>query len=143
MVKAVLRLQLFLAALAMPALLGGCVAMRSDLDPIRSDVAVLERQVADMQGEVSQVKRRVMEGQEAPGGQTTGTLAGERTRLGAIEHRLDGIEARLKGLEQAQSAAVVPQPVGPEPVIIEPMEGAPKAPAPAPAAPGGKPGGQQ
>jgi len=124
------RVSLALAALAMPVLLGGCFAMQSDLDPIRSDVAVLEKQFVDTQRDVTSLKQR--------GEDTEGTkkleesVSDTQARLKTIEKRLDRLESQLKESKQAP-VTTAPQPMAPEPVVIEPLESAPpKAPAPPP-----------
>ena len=105
-----------LALLAMPVLLSGCFAMQSDLDPVKSDMSVLERQFVDLQRDVTKARLHAEEGQSAS------SDAG--ARLSAIEKRLDGIEAQLRELRQPQ-AAVAPQPMAPEPVVVEPIGEAP------------------
>lgn len=108
-----------LALLAMPLLLSGCFAMQSDLDPIKSDMSVLERQFVDLQHDVTKAKMQAEDGQAAPSSD-----AG--ARLSAMEKRLDAIEAQIRDLRQSQ-AVVAPQPMAPEPVVVEPIGEAPGA----------------
>ncbi len=116
------RLLLLLAVMTAPVLLTGCFAMEKDLDPIRSDVAILEKQFVDMSRDVAQVRQRVEEGSEVPP-KVADQLKDSQSRIAAIEKRLSIIEAQ---------APAAPQPIAPEPVVITPMEETPKAPAPAP-----------
>ncbi|HEY3347265.1 MAG TPA: tol-pal system protein YbgF [Nitrospirota bacterium] len=121
------------ALLAVSALvpLGGCVALQQDLDPIRSDISVLEKQFMEVQKDVARAKYSD-EGQDGLR-QINGRIADMDDRMAAIEKKLGGFEAQLKDIKsvkQAVETPSAPQPIAPEPVVIEPMDGA-SAPAPA------------
>jgi tol-pal system protein YbgF len=117
--------------------LGGCVALQQDLDPIRSDISVLEKQFMEVQKDAARAKYSD-DGQDGLR-QISGRVADMDDRMAAIEKKLDGFEAQMKDIKsvkQAVETPSAPQPIAPEPVVIEPMDGASaSAPAPAPAAP--------
>ncbi|MBI5189513.1 MAG: hypothetical protein HZA22_02380 [Nitrospirae bacterium] len=122
------RAALFAAALLLvPALLAGCagvgVATQADLDPIRSDINVLEKQFVEVQKAAMEARYKNQGGQSSPGEQAV--VSGLESRISAIEKRLAGLEAGIAELKQAQ-AVTAPQPMAPEPVVIEPIEEAPR-----------------
>jgi len=109
----------------MPAVLGGCVAMREDLTPIRSDITVLERQFADFQ---QKAKAQPEEGSASPDTASRQQMKDMERRLAEAEKRLDALNAQLKDIRQAQPPVGAAPPEA-EPVVVEPYEDGPKAPA--------------
>lgn len=116
----------------MPLLLYGCFATHADLEPIKSDIAVMEKQFV----ELKRGQPAYSPGQSetaAPSGAAQVSPATDR-RIADIEARLDRLESRLLSLGQTQPATMTPQPMAPEPVVVEPLETAP-APVPVSSAP--------
>src|SRR5512143_141900 len=115
------RAALTAALLTLPVSLCGCFATQQDLDPIRSDISVLEKQFMDVQKQYSKEKY-------AGGGNTATQEMGDRisdtsTRLSGVERRLDAIEAKLGMTDKApaaEAAPPVPAPAAPEPIPAAP-----------------------
>ncbi|MGA2193039.1 MAG: tol-pal system protein YbgF [Nitrospirota bacterium] len=133
------RILKVLPLLTLPVALGGCFASQQDLDPIRSDISVLEKQFMEVQRDCAKAKYSG-EGEKNP----VSTEMGERisdvnAKLSAIDKRLDSIEAQVRDLKASQSAVTAPQPMAPEPVPTEPgasgVTGAPGAKTEEPTAP--------
>jgi len=126
------RASLVVGIVAMPMLLGGCFAMQKDIEPIRSNISVLEKQFVELQQNEART-RRLVEERQAGSADAKDAVADLGARLSAVEKRL----SRLESEAARGPAPQAPQPMAPEPVIIEPIEGAPQpaAPAPAPAKP--------
>jgi tol-pal system protein YbgF len=109
--------------LLIPFVLGGCFAMQKDVEPIRSDISVLEKQFVELQREQAMLKNRVDEVRPAEGA-ASGDLS---ARLARIEARLDALEKKLnmggQPAEQPAAPAAIPPEtaVSPEPVVVEPM----------------------
>lgn len=110
----------------MPLLLSGCFATQGDLEPIKSDIAVMEKQFVEL-------KRGQPEPRPGPS-ETAAPYSAADRRIADIEARLDRLESRLLSLGQTQPATMTPQPMAPEPVVVEPLETAP-APVPISSAP--------
>src|SRR3990172_2555374 len=110
--QGLLRRALITAAAAAVVLpLAGCFATQQDLEPIRSDIAVLEKQFMDVQKSYAKAKY-------APdGGNAVSLEMGDKIsdafmRLSQVERRLDQLEARIIEMKSSQPAAV-PQPMAP------------------------------
>ena len=112
----------------MPLLMGGCVAMKEDLAPIRSDITVLEKQFIEFQ-QKSKAQPEEMKAQ--PDAASQRQLKDAVRRLSDIEKRLTVLEAQMKELKVSQTSlgAAPPEPE-PVPVMVEPYDGQEKAPAP-------------
>jgi len=108
----------------MPFVLGGCFAMQKDVEPIRSDISVLEKQFVELQRDQALLKSRVDEVRPAEGG--PGVPGDISARLSRIEARLDALEGKKSpGLtpEQPSAPAAIPPETmtAPEPVVVEPL----------------------
>ncbi len=113
------RAALALAVLALPGVLSGCFATQKDLEPMRSDISVLEKQFMDVQKASAKAR---YEGE----GKDTLQEMGDRisdvsTRMSAMEKRLDAIEAQLGTMKNSSAAECTPAPMAPEPVQVEPV----------------------
>ena len=111
----------------MPLLLGGCVAMKEDLAPIRSDITVLEKQFIEFQ-QKSKAQPEEMKAQ--PDAASQKQVKDTARRLGDIEKRLTALEDQLKDIRQSHtSLGAAPSEPEPVPVVVEPYDGREKAPA--------------
>ena len=128
------RALITVAAAAVVLPLAGCFATQQDLEPIRSDIAVLEKQFMDVQK--SYARAKYAPGDERAVSQEAGDRISDAfTRLSAMEKRLDALETRIMEMKSSQPV-VAPQPMAPEPVVIEPIGGdAGAGTAPEPVAP--------
>jgi len=125
-------------AVGLPLLLGGCFAMQRDIEPVRSNVSVLEKQYMELQQEQTRTRRQIEDKQDA-GAELKETVSEIKNRLKAAEKRLDALEAQVKDAKKPE-AMPGPQTSAPEPVIVAPLEGAVKGPeAPKPSANVGSP----
>ena len=114
------RTPLLLAAGASAFLLTGCFATQQDLDPMRSDISVLEKQFMEVQKDCARAKYA-----EEPGANRDlgAKLDETSSRLAALEKRMDALEAKVR-----QAQAEPPEPSAPQPIPAEPSAGAPAAP---------------
>jgi tol-pal system protein YbgF len=121
-------------AAAAAVLLSGCFATQKDLDPIRSDISVLEKQFMEVQRESAR-SRHATESEEPVQSEMAARISDAYTRLSAVEKRLDALEAEV-GARQGSPAAPAESaaPTAPEPIMIEPIppekSAEPKAPQP-------------
>ena len=117
------RAALILAVLALPASLGGCFATQKDLEPMRSDISVLEKQFMDVQKAAA--KARYSEGDKTALQEMGDRISDVSTRLSAVEKRLDALEAGSGAAGKPSEPEPVPQPMVPEPAVVEPAGEAP------------------
>lgn len=127
---------LLVSGLAVMVCLTGCFATKQELDPIKSDISVLEKQFMEVQRDYA--RARVSAGETGtPGNGVNEKLTVVDKRIGALEKRLEVLEARTADIKQTPQP-MAPQPMAPEPVIVEPAQGQaggvadaePKAPEP-------------
>lgn len=114
------RTPLLLAASASAFLLTGCFATQQDLDPMRSDISVLEKQFMQVQKDYARAKYA----EPGPNQDLSAKLDKTNSRISALEKRMDALEARV-----SQAQAEPPEPSAPQPIPAEPSAGqAPAAP---------------
>jgi len=135
-VSAFKRKLLLVSGLAVTVCLTGCFATKQELDPIKSDISVLEKQFMEVQRDYA--RARVSAGETgAPGSSVNEKLTAVDKRVVELEKRLEAIEARMADTNQPPQP-MAPQPMAPEPVMVEPAQGQaggvadaePKAPEP-------------
>ena len=102
-------------------LLTGCFATQQDIEPMQSDIMVLEKQFSEVQKQVAKAKY-AEEGQAEPE-----KLKEIDNRISALEKRMDSLDAQIREMKENQ-APLAPQPIPPE--SNAPAPAAPAAPAP-------------
>ena len=117
-----LERKLFLASgLAFTVFLTGCFATKQELDPMKSDISVLEKQFMEVQRDYARAKVAADETGTSGSG-VNEKLSSMDKRIGVLEKRLDALDARLAEIKQPQQT-VAPEPMAPEPVVVEPDQG--------------------
>jgi len=129
--------KLFLVSgLALTVLLTGCFATKQELDPMKSDISVLEKQFMEVQRDYARAKVAADDTRTSGDG-VSEKFASIDSRIDALEKRLDVLDARLAEIKQPQQT-MAPEPMAPEPVVVESDQGMaggkseaePKAPEP-------------
>lgn len=92
--------------------LTGCFATQQDLDPMRSDIMVLEKQFTEVQKQVA--KAKYSEEGNTPESQTQDKLSDIEKQLAGLQDRMDKIEGQVRALQSSTTPAA-PQPIPPEP----------------------------
>jgi tol-pal system protein YbgF len=91
--------------------LTGCFATQQDLEPMRSDIMVLEKQFTEVQRQVAKAKYR--EEDKTAQNQTQEKLQEMDKRLAGIEERMDKVEDQVRDLNSSAAPAAA-QPIPPE-----------------------------
>ncbi len=82
--------------------LTGCFATQQDLDPMRSDIMVLEKQFTEVQKQVT--KARYQEEDKTTESQMLGKLKEMDKRLAGIEDRMDKVEGQVRALGSSRNS---------------------------------------
>ena len=110
--------------------LTGCFATQQDLEPMRSDIMVLEKQFTEVQRQVA--KAKYSEEDRATQSQMQDKLQEMNKRLAGLEERMDKVEgpAHDQGSSEAPEAPAAPQaiPAEPEAPAAPGSEAAPETP---------------
>jgi tol-pal system protein YbgF len=89
--------------------LTGCFATQQDLEPMRSDIMVLEKQFVEVQNQVA--KAKYQEQGNTSESQTQQQISDINKRLAGLEDRMNKVESQEGGSSAAPAA---PQPIPPE-----------------------------
>jgi tol-pal system protein YbgF len=108
--RAVIGLSLLVPVLS----LTGCFATQQDLEPMRSDIMVLEKQFTEVQRQVA--KAKYQEEDNTARDQTQEKLKEMDRRLAGLEERMSKVEDQVGGQNSssATAAPAAPQPIPPE-----------------------------
>jgi tol-pal system protein YbgF len=91
--------------------LTGCFATQQDLEPMRSDIMVLEKQFTEVQRQVA--KAKYQEEDKTTRNQTQEKLQEMDKRLAGLEERMSKVEGQVRDQDSSEAPAA-PQPIPPE-----------------------------